>query len=100
MKKLSFLLAAALLIAFSVAFAQPMEPVIITGKIVNGTEQTPKVIKFNFLNPILRESPSLEVKGSEPFSIQQDMLYTQNMTVNYSNYFINLFVKPGDSVHL
>ena len=100
MKKLSFLLTAALLIAFSAAFCQPMKPVIITGNIVNGTDQTPKVIKFNFLNPILRESPSVEVTGSEPFSIQRDMLYTQNMTVNYANYFINLFVKPGDSVHL
>ncbi|MFD0749971.1 TlpA family protein disulfide reductase [Mucilaginibacter calamicampi] len=100
MKKLSLLLTAVLLIAYSTAWSQAMKPVIITGNIINGTEQTPKVIKFNFLNPLINESPSIEVTGTEKFSVQQDMLYTHNMTVNYANYFINLLVKPGDSVHL
>ncbi len=100
MKKLSFLLTAALLIACSVAFAQRMKPVIITGNIINGTEKSPKALTFNFLNPVIDKAPSVEVTGSEQFRVQQDMLYTQNMTIHYANYFINLYVKPGDSVNL
>lgn len=100
MKKLSLFLAAVLLIAYSTAWSQTMKPVIITGKIINSTEKTPKMLKFNFVNPIIEGAPSVEVTGSEKFRVQQDMLYTQNMTVNYSNHFINLYVKPGDSVHL
>ena len=90
--------------AFAVAhvFGNPkeMKPVVIAGKVINSNAQTPRVIKFNFCNPLIKGSRSVKLNEANEFVAREDMLYTQNMTVHYLNYFINLYVKPGDSVHL
>ncbi|MEO8884599.1 MAG: TlpA disulfide reductase family protein [Mucilaginibacter sp.] len=100
MKKLSLFLMAVLSIVSTLCYAQKMKPVIITGKVINCTEKTPKVFKFNFLDPLVDGSSSVEINELGEFRVQQNMLYTHNMTINYANYFINLYVQPRDSVHL
>ncbi len=100
MKKLSLLLVAALTVASTLGYSKDVKPVIITGKVVNVTSETPRVIKFNFIDPFIDGSLSVEISDSGEFRVQQDMLYIHNMTVNYSKHFINLYVQPGDSVHL
>ncbi len=99
MKRLLFTLSVLLNTTFCFA-ENPIKPVIITGKVINCNDQTPRVIKFNFNNPLITGAQSVKLNDANDFMVRQDMLYTQNMTVNYSNYFINLYVHPGDSVHL
>lgn len=100
MKKLSLLIVIGL--AMASAFGKPVEmkEVVIAGKVINRTENTPKVIKFNFCNPLIPGAQSAIINAKGEFIANQDMMYTQNMTVNILNHFINLYVKPGDSVHL
>jgi len=74
--------------------------VIITGKIINGTSNTPKVLGVNFLNPFNNTRKSAEIDRQMQFAVQENMLFTQNMTIAYNNTFINLYVVPGDSIHL
>jgi thiol-disulfide isomerase/thioredoxin len=100
MKKKSILLLAVLAIAFTLAHAQQTRPVIIAGKIINQTAQSPQAIKFNFCNPLINGSLSTKINSNGEFNVRQDMLYTQNMTVFYTKSFINLYVQPGDSVFL
>jgi thiol-disulfide isomerase/thioredoxin len=100
MKKLSLLLITAFAVAVAFAKPQEMRAVIIAGKVINVSKTTPKVIKFNFCNPLMSGGQSVQLNERNEFVASEDMLYTQNMTVNYLNYFINLYVQPGDSVHL
>jgi len=74
--------------------------VIITGKIINCTAGTPKVLGVNFLNPFNNTRKSAEIDSQMQFAVQENMLFTQNMTLAYNNTFINLYVVPGDSIHL
>jgi thiol-disulfide isomerase/thioredoxin len=100
MKIVSLLLIATLSVSIAFAKQQEMRPVVIAGKVINVTESTPKVIKFNFCNPLVSGGQSVQLNERNAFVAREEMLYTQNMTVNYLNNFINLYVQPGDSVHL
>jgi thiol-disulfide isomerase/thioredoxin len=81
------------------AFGQAGE-VKITGQVLHVTSATPKVLGVNFLNPFdnVRKSASLDARSN--FSVTGSMRFTQNLTIAYNNTFINLYVSPGDSVHL
>lgn len=74
--------------------------VVITGKIINSTASTPKVLGINFLNPFNNTRKNAEIDIQMQFAVQENMLFTQNMTLAYNNTFINLYVVPGDSIHL
>jgi len=74
--------------------------VVITGRIINSTASTPKVFGVNFLNPFNNTRKSAEIDSLMQFAVQENMLFTQNMTLAYNNTFINLYVVPGDSIHL
>ncbi|WP_199118927.1 TlpA disulfide reductase family protein [Pedobacter sp. ASV28] len=74
--------------------------VVITGKMINSTASTPKVLGVNFLNPFNNTRKSAEIDSQMQFSVQENMLFTQNMTLAYNSTFINLYVVPGDSIHL
>jgi thiol-disulfide isomerase/thioredoxin len=74
--------------------------VTITGKITNPEQTTPRVFTINFLNPFDNERISAVADADQQFSAEREMLFAQNMTVYYNEQFINLYVIPGDSVHL
>lgn len=74
--------------------------VTVAGRIINSTATTPKVLGINFLNPFDNTRKTAMVDSLTEFSVQENMLFTQNMTISYNNTFINLYVVPGDSVHL
>ncbi|TDO20689.1 TlpA family protein disulfide reductase [Pedobacter duraquae] len=74
--------------------------VIVTGEVINVTSTTPKVFGVNFLNPFEKTRKSASLDSTQHFAVQDSMLFTQNMTIFYNNAFINLYVVPGDSVHL
>jgi len=74
--------------------------VVITGKIINSTANTPKVLGVNFLNPFNNTRKSAEVDSQLQFTVAENMLFTQNMTLAFNSTFINLYVVPGDSIHL
>jgi thiol-disulfide isomerase/thioredoxin len=85
----------------AVTFAQPTaKPVIITATLKNANSAVPRAMVFNFLNPFIRERKSAAFDQQNQLSISDEMLFKQNMTVQYNNKFINLLVKPGDSIHL
>lgn len=87
-------------IAMPLVYGAEREEVVISGKVINITETTPKVIKFNFCNPLIKGAQSAQLDQNGRFTVRQGMIYTQNMTVHFLRYFINLYVQPGDSVHL
>ncbi|TDQ06221.1 TlpA family protein disulfide reductase [Pedobacter metabolipauper] len=98
LKRLFFLILA---FASSSATAQlTPKRVIITGRIINSTAETPKVLGINFLNPFDKNRKSATPDSLMGFSVQEYMPLTQNMTIAYNDTFINLYVAPGDSVHL
>jgi thiol-disulfide isomerase/thioredoxin len=74
--------------------------VIISCKVIHVTDSTPKVFKVNFLNPFANRAQSAKLNERNEFSVRQEMLFTQNMTIQYNGTFINLYVSPGDSVDL
>lgn len=78
----------------------PGKPVTITGRIIYSDKSTPKVIKVNFCHPLKSYSKSVRLNENGAFSVQEEMIFTQNMTVQFDDFFINLYVQPGDSVHL
>lgn len=87
-------------VSFNYGSPKEMNRVVIAGRVINQTENTPQAIKFNFCNPLIPESQSVQINGDGEFIAKEFMIYTQNMTVNYFNYFINLYVEPGDSIFL
>ncbi|SKA09754.1 TlpA family protein disulfide reductase [Sediminibacterium ginsengisoli] len=68
--------------------------------LINATAATPKAIRMNFLNPFQPNSQSAVFDRQNQLCLREAMLFTQNMTVQYNGTFINLYVKPGDSIHL
>ncbi len=98
MKKLAFLLMSGIAMPF--ASAAERNEVIIAGQVIHSTETTPKVLKFNFCHPLIRGAQSAQLGQKGEFRASQEMMYAQNMTVQVLGYFINLYVQPGDSLHL
>ncbi len=88
------------MLAGSSAQSQKTNMVTITGTIVNETEHTPKVMRIHFLNPFSKVSKSVTLSSDSLFKASHEMIFAQNITVAYNNTFINLYVEPGDSVHL
>jgi thiol-disulfide isomerase/thioredoxin len=74
--------------------------VVITGKVINHTASTPKVLGVNFLNPFNNTRRSATIDNVMQFKVAEDMIFTQNMTLAYNDSFINLYVVTGDSIHL
>ncbi|PZR28929.1 MAG: hypothetical protein DI535_04220 [Citrobacter freundii] len=89
-------------LCYATAFSQTIKPkqVIITASLVHADSSTPRAMVFNFLNPFIRNRKSAAFDEHNKLSSSEEMISTQNMTVMYNDMFINLLVKPGDSVHL
>ncbi|WP_169719503.1 TlpA family protein disulfide reductase [Olivibacter sitiensis] len=100
--KLNFtFLALVFILKTTLSIAQtPPKPVVLIGKVMNATASTPKVFGINFLNPFLDIRKSATLNEDMAFSVQEEMVFTQNMTVSYNGKFINLYVVPGDTVCL
>lgn len=98
--KLSVLLVAWLCYATTRAQALHPEPVKITAQLIHADSSTPRAMVFNFLNPFIRLRKSAAFDEYNRLASSGEMIFTQNMTIQYNNTFINLYVQPGDSVHL
>jgi thiol-disulfide isomerase/thioredoxin len=95
----------ALLVAwhcFAPAYTQSLQPqtVKISATLIHADSTTPKAMTFNFLNPFIRNRKSAAFDEHNRLSSSEEMVFTQNMTIQYNDGFINLLVSPGDSVHL
>jgi len=89
------------LLSVTIASAQIKTGVVIlSGTIVHAVKSTPKVVRVNFLNPFQNNAKSAAFDEQNNFCVRQEMLFTQNITVQYNGTFINLYVVPGDSVHI
>lgn len=86
----------------STSFAQsPVpKPVIITVKMLHIKDSTPTVFTFHFTNPFNRQSPQVKLDKKGTLLVRGELLFMQNITVRYNDVFINLYVAPGDSLHL
>ncbi len=76
------------------------KPVTITAGVVHVTDSTPTVLAVHFVNPFFKQSPRAQLNKKGTLLVRGEMLFAQNMTVRYNDVFINLYVVPGDSVHL
>lgn len=95
---LIFLLAVALL--GSCAKQKPLEArrTVIAGVVENVAKHS--VIQVNYCDPLSDESrfaQDLSLSGGN-FHTAHDYAFAQNITLRYAGRFINLFVRPGDSV--
>jgi thiol-disulfide isomerase/thioredoxin len=82
-------------------FAQPVaKQVTVTATLTHADSTTPRAMVFNFLNPFIRARKSASFEESNQVKMSEEMLFKQNMTVQYNGTFINLVVNPGDSIHL
>lgn len=82
------------------AFGRDKDEVVVSGRIISASASTSRVIKVNFCNPLIRGNKSAGLDGNMSFSLKEHMAFEQVMTVNFASFFIYLYVKPGDSVHL
>lgn len=84
------------------SFAQSSipKPVTITVSMAHITDSTPTVFAFHFVNPFYKQSPRIKLDDKGRLLVSGEMLFTQNITVQFNNVFVNLYVVPGDSVHL
>lgn len=100
LRKLSALLVAWL--CYATTLAQSLQPgtVKITAQLIHADSSTPRAMVFNFLNPFIRLRKSAAFDEQNQLASSGEMIFTQNMTIQYNNTFINLYVQPGDSVHL
>jgi thiol-disulfide isomerase/thioredoxin len=98
--KLSALLVA--LHGYVLLCAQSLIPkeVKVTAQLIHADSTTPRAMVFNFLNPFIRGRKSAAFDEQNRLAAFQEMVFTQNMTIQYNSTFINLLVAPGDSVHL
>lgn len=99
LKKGWFLFLYLILFTFTTTWSQS-KTVVVTGKIEHANSATPKVLGINFLNPFFKQRKSASFNEQMEFSTEEEMLFTQNMTISYNDKFINLYVSPGDTVHL
>lgn len=98
--KLSALLVA--LHGYVLLYAQSLTPkeVTVTAQLIHADSTTPRAMVFNFLNPFIRGRKSAAFDEQNRLAAFEEMVFTQNMTIQYNSTFINLLVAPGDSVHL
>lgn len=92
--------------ALSVVFAsctsaEELRPqrTVITG-VVENIDDNHRIVTINFCDWMAakdRVIQNLEESGGR-FHAENDYVFAQNMTVRYGNYFINIYVEPGDSV--
>lgn len=100
MKRIFILLAILCAMHPTFAITAAAQKVVITGKVINTNSGTPKIIKANFFNPLKQNGLSVKLNDRYEFSVAEEMIFAQTMTVHYADYFVYLYVAPGDSVHL
>ncbi|MBO9659653.1 MAG: hypothetical protein J7527_12595, partial [Chitinophagaceae bacterium] len=70
---------------FVLTFAQPAsKQVTVTATLKNGDSTSPRAMVFNFLNPFIRERKSTAFNEKNQLSASEEMLFNQNMTVQYN----------------
>lgn len=74
--------------------------VTISGRLVNTTDSSSKLVRIFFSNPVISNNRTVRLNADNEFSASGEMLFAQNMTVRYGDHFMNLYVQPGDSVYL
>lgn len=98
MKYLSLLVAALCCIVCT----QAQEPRVVTVsvQVLHRSAATPKSLVFHFTNPFFKTSVAAEPDTTGWCVAKGELVVPQNITVRVANDFINLWMEPGDSVHL
>lgn len=74
---------------------------IVCGRIINQTNETPKVLLINGCDPLNDEGRfASRIDSSGFFYATFEMLWGHGFTINYDKQFINLYANPGDSIFL
>ena len=77
------------------------QAVIVCGKIINQTNETPKVITIIACDPLSDEDRfASRIDSSGIFQAKFEMLWGHSFTINYDKQFINLYANPGDSIYI
>lgn len=91
-----------LLLAFLITTqAIGQKQTVITGEIFNRSNYDQRVVKINYLDPIVNiGSVSVKLSPDGRFKSRYEMWFAQNITIHYEDYRIDLFINPSDSVHI
>lgn len=71
---------------------------IVAGRIMNLDSLDNKVVTVNYTDPINNNKVVQRVVNNVPFRTESEMCFTQNITMQVNDKFINLMVEPGDSL--
>ena len=73
---------------------------VVAGEVINRTEEDPDVVVWNLCDPIVNERIGQRLADDGSFRFETDGITCLHNATLVCGDFINLFVAPGDSVHL
>ncbi|WP_281670895.1 TlpA family protein disulfide reductase [Rikenella microfusus] len=92
--------AAALLAACGGEKNSEEQRTVVAGEVINRTEEDPNVVIWNLCDPIVNERMGQRLADDGSFRFETDGITCLHNATLVCGDFINLFVAPGDSVHL
>lgn len=80
--------------------AQNLQPkrTVVAGQVRNLQPKDNQVLTVIYTDPVLSNRSATRLAADGTFHTDGQMLFTQNMTINYAGRFINVMVSPSDSV--
>ncbi|WP_276483397.1 TlpA family protein disulfide reductase [Paraflavitalea pollutisoli] len=100
MKYCSLLMAALLSIAHTEAQEPAPRIATVAVQVVHRTPATPQAFAVHFVNPFFKTTVAAATDTLGRLVARGELAVAQNITVRYNDVFINLWLAPGDSVHL
>lgn len=77
------------------------DKLIVTGKVINRTKESPKVITVIECSPLDDGGRyASQLDSNEMFRTEMSFVYEHSFTINYADKFINLYGANGDSLYL
>ncbi len=74
---------------------------IVCGKVINQTEETPKVITVLACKPLEeKDRYATKLDSIGKFRAEFEMLWGHTLTINYFGDFVNAYANPGDSIYI
>ncbi len=74
---------------------------IVCGKVINQTEETPRVITVIACDPLEeKDRYATKLDSTGEFRAEFEMLWGHTFTINYFGDFVNAYANPGDSIYI
>jgi len=103
LKKTSWLIIGSVLFFACSQEKNKLEPktTVIAG-VVNNFSDKAHVLVINYCNPLSDERQFAQnlTESNGFFQVEHEYVFAQNITIRFANRFINLFVRPGDSIFI